>query len=164
MGARLPMSAPKSARRRVLSTRIFALLGEKCRNAARCGGPERGRAAIAPHKPARPLCPLLFGCGALQGRWARGPDYFTRIQPGPLSMRDLANLYLYPNTGSFPPSRGFLFPPPRPRPPRGFGASTVAQFAGMAGALDRGISTISIRRDRRISCCCATTFHPTISM
>ncbi|MGY6569130.1 MAG: bifunctional 2',3'-cyclic-nucleotide 2'-phosphodiesterase/3'-nucleotidase [Salinarimonas sp.] len=45
-----------------------------------------------------PALPLLSAAAPFKAGGRGGPDYYTRIQPGPLSMRDLANLYLYPNT------------------------------------------------------------------
>lgn len=54
--------------------------------------PDRGR-------PDRDL-PLLSAAAPFKAGGRGGAEYFTRIAPGPLSLRDLANLYLYPNTVS----------------------------------------------------------------
>ena len=82
----------------------FALLGDNSamevvaeaqREAARAlidALPERER-------PDRDL-PLLSAAAPFKAGGRGGAEYFTRIPPGPLSLRDLANLYLYPNTVS----------------------------------------------------------------
>jgi 2',3'-cyclic-nucleotide 2'-phosphodiesterase/3'-nucleotidase len=44
--------------------------------------------------------PLLSAAAPFKAGGRGGPLYYTRIDPGPLTMRDLANLYLYPNTVS----------------------------------------------------------------
>jgi len=44
--------------------------------------------------------PLLSAAAPFKAGGRGGAHYFTRIAPGPLSLRDLANLYLYPNTVS----------------------------------------------------------------
>lgn len=75
----------------------FALLGE---NAAMQlvaeAQSEAGQRLLA--QTDEPALPLLSAAAPFKAGGRGGPDYFTRIRPGPLSMRDLANLYLYPNT------------------------------------------------------------------
>ncbi|KPQ09219.1 MAG: 2',3'-cyclic-nucleotide 2'-phosphodiesterase CpdB [Saliniramus fredricksonii] len=44
--------------------------------------------------------PLLSAAAPFKAGGRGGAQYYTRINPGPLSLRDLANLYLYPNTVS----------------------------------------------------------------
>ena len=44
--------------------------------------------------------PLLSAAAPFKAGGRGGPLYYTRVAPGPLTMRDLANLYLYPNTVS----------------------------------------------------------------
>lgn len=44
--------------------------------------------------------PLLSAAAPFKAGGRGGPGYFTRIAPGALTLRDLANLYLYPNTVS----------------------------------------------------------------
>ncbi|HSP23883.1 MAG TPA: bifunctional 2',3'-cyclic-nucleotide 2'-phosphodiesterase/3'-nucleotidase, partial [Saliniramus sp.] len=44
--------------------------------------------------------PLLSAAAPFKAGGRGGPLYYTKVDPGPLTMRDLANLYLYPNTVS----------------------------------------------------------------
>lgn len=44
--------------------------------------------------------PVLSAASPFKAGGRGGAQYYTRIDPGPLSLRDLANLYLYPNTVS----------------------------------------------------------------
>lgn len=82
----------------------FALLGDN--SAMELVADAQREAALAlidvlpdPGLPARDL-PLLSAAAPFKAGGRGGAQYYTRINPGPLSLRDLANLYLYPNTVS----------------------------------------------------------------
>jgi len=75
----------------------FALLGENtAMQLVAEAQREAGQRLLA--QTDEPELPLLSAAAPFKAGGRGGPDYFTRIRPGPLSMRDLANLYLYPNT------------------------------------------------------------------
>ncbi len=42
--------------------------------------------------------PMLSAAAPFKAGGRNGPDYFTNVKPGPLAIKDVADLYLYPNT------------------------------------------------------------------
>ncbi len=47
-----------------------------------------------PHKD----LPLLSAAAPFKAGGRGGPNYFTEIKPGPLAIKDMADIYIYPNT------------------------------------------------------------------
>ena len=42
--------------------------------------------------------PLLSAAAPFKAGGRGGPNYFTEIKPGPLAIKDMADIYIYPNT------------------------------------------------------------------
>ena len=73
--------------------RLRRRLGE---DRGRGAGLVRGRPAeeAPPHKD----LPLLSAAAPFKAGGRGGPNYFTEIKPGPLAIKDMADIYIYPNT------------------------------------------------------------------
>ena len=54
--------------------------------------------AIAAGDPALRALPVLSAAAPFKSGGRGGPDYYTDVSPGPIAIKDVADLYLYPNT------------------------------------------------------------------
>jgi 2',3'-cyclic-nucleotide 2'-phosphodiesterase/3'-nucleotidase len=54
--------------------------------------------AMALGEPALRALPVLSAAAPFKSGGRGGPDYYTNVRPGPVAIKDVADLYLYPNT------------------------------------------------------------------
>jgi 2',3'-cyclic-nucleotide 2'-phosphodiesterase/3'-nucleotidase len=124
----------------------FALLGDNSAMELVADAQREAARALIDALPDHDLrdLPLLSAAAPFKAGGRGGAQYYTRINPGPLSLRDLANLYLYPNTVSV-------------------GAGHRGAVARMARTIERHLPADRSGRAARISSSCATAFRPIIS-